>query len=156
MTRLRVVVEVLEAGEAGPSVTLAELRARLGGETGLLPDPRGGAAHRLSLEDFRGASPQLRLRVSFTAEPAPTAEESILVARSPVRRNAALTFEEILEESRGRTAFEEMDDLPNPPTLRRMRAELARLVAEGRVTRLGTGARDDPYRYCLPPPPEEL
>lgn len=150
MRRL-VVLEVLEESEPGPAVTLAELRGRLGGEVGLLPDPRSGAPLQVSLVEFRGAAPDLRLRVTVVAAEQPTPEELILLARIPSRRARALSFEHILEESRGRTGFEEMDALPVPPTLRRMRAELARLVAEGRVERIGSGGRDDPYRYWTIP-----
>lgn len=150
MRRL-VVLEVLEESEPGPALTLAELRVRLGGETGSLPDPRGGAPLEVSLAEFRGAAPDLRLRVVVAATEQPTQEELILLARIPTRRGRALSFEHILEESRGRTGYEEMDALAEPPTLRRMRAELARLVADGRVERVGTGSRDDPYRYWTIP-----
>ena len=153
MARLELVLEVLEAGDADLGLTLAELRERLGGEHGTLRDPRGGAPHEISLAGFSGASPELRLQITFVEIPEATAEERILTARLPARRVGALTFEQILEESRGRTGYEEIADLPNPPTLRRMRAELGRLVAEGRAERLGSGGRGDPYRYWCPAAP---
>jgi len=88
-------------------------------------------------------------RLPMAGVPAQQLEQSI--ARLLAKGRKTGVVEQILEESRGRTGFEEMDGLPVPPTLRRMRAELARLVAEGRVERLGGGGRDDPYRYWTIP-----
>ena len=151
MARLEVVLEVLEAGGPELGLTLAELREKLGGDAGRLLDPRGGAPHEVSLERFSGASPELRLQIRFVERAEATPEERILLPRLPVGRAAALTFEEVLDESRGLTGHEEIGALPRPPTLRRMRAELARLVAEGRAERSGSGGRNDPYRYWCPP-----
>ena len=150
MARLELVLEVLEAGGPELGLTLAELREKLGGEHGRLLDPRGGAPHEVSLAGFYGASPELRLQIKFVEREDATPEERILLPRLPTRRAGALTFEQILDEPRGRTGHDEMMALARPPTLRRMRAELARLVAEGRAERLGTGARNNPYRYWCP------
>lgn len=150
MARLELVLEVLESGGPELGLTLGELREKLGGDRGHLLDPRGGDPHELSLEGFAGASPELRLQIKFVERADSTPEERILLPRLPSRRAAALTFEQILDEPRGHTGHEEMEKLPGPPTLRRMRAELARLVAEGRAERLGTGAHGNPYRYWCP------
>jgi hypothetical protein len=158
--------EATAAKEGEAATSLGELRARIGGETGVLRGPLGHE-YPIDLRPWHAAPGETRVSVVFRSGPDPSlpaeerrrlfgdATEGSLICRMPANAETALTFDELLAvrvagfraehdpagrlargPTENKTALEQGAEFAHAITRDRLAETLSQLVAGGRVVEI--------------------